>query len=116
MAPEIYFEGERDKLYTLIMADPDAPSRSDPKNRDYLHWMVVNVPGCRVNEGEEVVPYAGATPPPKTGPHRYTLLAFQQPGEIHDVAPKQKRSGFKVNKFVLEHHLGDPIAGNFFQV
>jgi hypothetical protein len=29
--------------------------------------MVVNVPGCRVNEGEEVVPYAGATPPPKTG-------------------------------------------------
>jgi large subunit ribosomal protein L35 len=32
-------------LYTLLMVDPDAPSRENPVKRSWLHWMVVNIPG-----------------------------------------------------------------------
>lgn len=31
-------------LTTLIMIDPDAPSRRDPFRGEVLHWLVVNIP------------------------------------------------------------------------
>eukprot|EP00257_Ricinus_communis_P019229 XP_015578156.1 protein MOTHER of FT and TFL1 [Ricinus communis] len=31
-------------LYTLVMVDPDAPSPSDPKWREWLHWIAVDIP------------------------------------------------------------------------
>nr|KJB57671.1 hypothetical protein B456_009G174600 [Gossypium raimondii] len=31
-------------LYTLVMVDPDAPSPSEPRLREWLHWIVVDVP------------------------------------------------------------------------
>lgn len=31
-------------LYTLCMTDPDAPSRQNPKYREWHHWLVVNIP------------------------------------------------------------------------
>lgn len=31
--------------YTLVMTDPDAPSRADPKFRQFRHWVVrVSIP------------------------------------------------------------------------
>ncbi|XP_042434228.1 protein FLOWERING LOCUS T-like isoform X2 [Zingiber officinale] len=33
-----------DNLYTLIMVDPDAPSPSEPALREYLHWLVTDIP------------------------------------------------------------------------
>ncbi|PKA58954.1 Protein heading date 3A [Apostasia shenzhenica] len=32
-------------FYTLVMTDPDAPSPSDPNLREYLHWLVTDIPG-----------------------------------------------------------------------
>ncbi|XP_059665637.1 protein VERNALIZATION 3-like isoform X3 [Cornus florida] len=31
-------------FYTLVMVDPDAPSPSDPNLREYLHWLVTDIP------------------------------------------------------------------------
>nr|XP_019707288.1 protein HEADING DATE 3A isoform X1 [Elaeis guineensis]XP_029121663.1 protein HEADING DATE 3A isoform X1 [Elaeis guineensis] len=31
--------------YTLVMVDPDAPNPSDPSLREYLHWLVTDIPG-----------------------------------------------------------------------
>nr|QLM02159.1 flowering locus T 2A_1 [Masdevallia coccinea] len=31
-------------FYTLVMVDPDAPSPSDPQLREYLHWLVTDIP------------------------------------------------------------------------
>lgn len=31
--------------YTLIMLDPDVPSRCDPCEREWHHWLVGNIPG-----------------------------------------------------------------------
>ncbi|KAH7549388.1 hypothetical protein JRO89_XS13G0023700 [Xanthoceras sorbifolium] len=43
--PKITLTGESDELYTLIMTDPDAPSPSEPSMREWIHWMVVDIPG-----------------------------------------------------------------------
>ncbi|EMS51853.1 hypothetical protein TRIUR3_03701 [Triticum urartu] len=31
-------------LYTLVMVDPDSPSPSNPTKREYLHWLVTDIP------------------------------------------------------------------------
>ncbi|XP_014758321.1 protein FLOWERING LOCUS T isoform X7 [Brachypodium distachyon] len=44
-APQVEIEGrDRTKLYTLVMVDPDAPSPSKPEYREYLHWLVTDIP------------------------------------------------------------------------
>ena len=32
--------------------DPDAPSRAKPSRREFLHWLVVNIPGNDIGQGE----------------------------------------------------------------
>lgn len=32
-------------IWAYLYADPDAPSRSDPQFREFIHWVVVNIPG-----------------------------------------------------------------------
>ncbi|KAG1327578.1 protein HEADING DATE 3A [Cocos nucifera] len=32
------------RLYTLVMVDPDAPSPSNATYREYLHWLVTDIP------------------------------------------------------------------------
>nr|GFA63171.1 FT like protein [Tanacetum cinerariifolium] len=31
-------------FHTLVMVDPDAPSPSNPNLREYLHWLVTDIP------------------------------------------------------------------------
>lgn len=33
-------EGGSETSYTLVMCDPDAPSRADPKYKEFRHWVV----------------------------------------------------------------------------
>ena len=58
----------------MLRADPDAPSRKDPKYREWRHWVVVNIPGGDVSKGEVCAEYVGAGPPKGTGLHRYVIL------------------------------------------
>ena len=44
----------------------------------YLHWMVINVPGAKVDQGETVTSYKGPAPKPGSGVHRYVILAYEQ--------------------------------------
>lgn len=53
--PEVTWEGEPDAYYTLLMVDPDAPSRSNPKNREFRHWLVTNIRGNDVQKGDEII-------------------------------------------------------------
>lgn len=65
------------KLYTVLLtgdffqsalADPDAPSREDPKFGPWRHYVRVNVLGKDFNSSGEVSsPYIGAKPPANTG-------------------------------------------------
>ncbi|RXH96622.1 hypothetical protein DVH24_009126 [Malus domestica] len=43
--PKITFTGHPGELYTLVMTDPDAPSPSEPSMREWVHWIVCDIPG-----------------------------------------------------------------------
>ncbi|KAL0355163.1 UNVERIFIED_CONTAM: protein MOTHER of FT and TFL1 [Sesamum radiatum] len=43
--PRVTITGHADELYTLVMTDPDAPSPSEPSMREWVHWIVTDIPG-----------------------------------------------------------------------
>ncbi|XP_076759629.1 protein D2 isoform X2 [Xylocopa sonorina] len=119
--PTVTWNGDANTFYTLCMTDPDAPSRKDPKFREWHHWLVGNIPGSDVSKGEVLSEYIGSGPPEGTGLHRYVFLLYKQPGKLtFDERRLTNRSGdhraqFSIRKFAQKYKLGDPIAGNMYQ-
>ncbi|XP_068152879.1 protein D2 [Drosophila tropicalis] len=119
--PCVEWNAEPDALYTLLLTDPDAPSRKDPKFREWHHWLVGNIPGNQVDKGNVLSAYVGAGPPQGSGLHRYVFLLFKQPRKLSFDEPRipktssSKREKFSTVKFVAKYKLDNPVAGNFFQ-
>ena len=119
--PEFSYKAKgSDKLYTLVMVDPDAPSRKEPKLREILHFMIANIPGTDVAKGDTLAEYIGSGPPQGTGLHRYIFLLYEQKARLQSNLriPKTSRVGrinFSIRKFAKENNLGEPIAANFYQ-
>jgi phosphatidylethanolamine-binding protein (PEBP) family uncharacterized protein len=42
-------------LFTLIMTDPDAPSPSEPSMREWVHWIVTDIPGSNVDTSQGIL-------------------------------------------------------------
>ncbi|KAH8276782.1 hypothetical protein KR026_000654 [Drosophila bipectinata] len=111
---------EGDSLYTLLMVDPDAPTRQDPKFREILHWAVVNIKGNDIATGFPLAAYIGSGPPEGTGLHRYIFLVYRQGNKIEEgqTIPNNVRAGrlnFSARQFAAKHGLGEPIAANYYQ-
>ena len=66
------------KLYTLVLTDLDAPSRQDPKNREWHHFLAVNMKGNDISSGTVLSDYVGSGPPKGTGLHCYIWLVYEQ--------------------------------------
>jgi hypothetical protein len=119
--PKLSWNADAHDFYTIVMNDPDAPSRADPKFREWHHWCVVNIPGADVSKGEVLSQYVGSGPPKGTKLHRYVFLLFKQSGKQQFTETHlTNRSGDgrgkqSVSKFATKNHLGDPVAGNFYQ-
>ncbi|CAA7394655.1 unnamed protein product [Spirodela intermedia] len=99
-------------LYTLIVADPDAPSPSNSTLREILHWLVVNIPRGNVTRGEELVPYVGPAPP--IGVHRYVFSLFRQKKPLKGVKVPTGRALFRTRRFAADNRLGLPVAALYF--
>ncbi|KAK3595327.1 hypothetical protein CHS0354_004482 [Potamilus streckersoni] len=122
--PTVEYQGEDGAYYTLIMLDPDAPSRMNPVSREWQHWLVTNIPGSDIKQGQENTEYVGAGPPKGTGLHRYVFLLYKQPqGKMKFKGlPKltnhsgMGRAGYNVQRFIATYGLeGNLVAGNFFK-
>lgn len=111
--PTVSIAGRHNDLFTLVMTDPDAPSPSEPNMREWVHWVVVNIPGgTDPSQGEEVVPYMGPRPP--VGIHRYVLVLFQQKAKLPPLAAPESRAGFNTRSFAACHDLRLPVATAYF--
>jgi len=103
------------------MTDPDAPSRQDPKFREWHHWLVGNIQGGNISKGDVLSAYVGSGPPEGTGLHRYVFLIYEQPKKLtFDEKRLTNTSGdhrgkFSIRNFAKKYHLGEPVAGNFYQ-
>ncbi|XP_078430757.1 protein HEADING DATE 3A-like [Wolffia australiana] len=99
-------------FYTLVLVDPDAPSPTSPTLREYLHWLVVDIPGTTTGEfGKELVSYE--SPAPAAGIHLLVFALFQQQGR-NTIRPPVSRHNFKTNEFSREYNLGLPDAALYF--
>ncbi|KAF2481108.1 phosphatidylethanolamine-binding protein [Neohortaea acidophila] len=109
---------------TLIITDPDAPSRDNPEWSEVCHWIVTfptsrapTEPNVEIaTEGEDVMPYKPPGPPPKTGKHRYVLVALaplNQTTETLALTPpgERKRWGYERERTGLRRWMGEMGLG-----
>jgi phosphatidylethanolamine-binding protein (PEBP) family uncharacterized protein len=100
------------KLYpirysTLIMYDPDAITPP------YLHFLVINIKNGEIRSGDVIISYAGPTPPPGSGPHRYIFEQLEQSSPFTFAQPE--RANFDISNFKKQHNLALK-ATKFFSV
>ncbi|PIN18565.1 Phosphatidylethanolamine binding protein [Handroanthus impetiginosus] len=96
---------------TLLMVDPDAPSRSAPTLREWLHWLVIDISkGSDASEGRELMPYIyGASATDQLS------SAFRQHGLMETVKRRPvERSLFNAGQFASENDVGLPAAALYF--
>ena len=74
--PIITYNGNFNKLYTIIMYDPNAV------NGNYIHFVNINIPNGNITNGQILLSYKGPNPPPKTKIHKYIFLLFEQKERI----------------------------------
>ncbi|KAJ1404648.1 Phosphatidylethanolamine-binding protein, partial [Sesbania bispinosa] len=94
-----------------VMVDADAPSPSNPVLREYLHWMVTDIPATTsASFGREVVFYE--SPQPSAGIHRLVMVLFKQLGRDTVFAPEW-RHNFNTRGFAENNNLA-PVAAVYF--
>ncbi|XP_031249339.1 protein HEADING DATE 3A-like [Pistacia vera] len=99
-------------FYSLVCLGPDAPSPSNPNLREYLHWLVTNIPGTTgATFGQEIVDYE--SPKPTVGIHRVIFVLFKQL-ERQTVYVPGWRQNFITRDFAELYNLGSPVAAVYF--
>ncbi|KAM6106804.1 phosphatidylethanolamine-binding protein 4 [Pterocles gutturalis] len=116
-----YPQAQKSKKYVLVLVDPDAPNRANPKNRYWRHWLVTDIPGAELRTGDikghVLTDYSRPTPPPRSGYHRYQLRLYEQPAhEAIALSPDEKVSlgAWAMESFVEQFRLGSPVASTQF--
>ncbi|UJR16399.1 hypothetical protein I4U23_003302 [Adineta vaga] len=115
--PKVEVENVDDKTYrTLIMVDPDAPSRDDAVKGPVLHWLVANFQDKDLKDGQTIYSYKGPAPPAGSGPHRYIFFLYQSIEKIpEDKIESEQRLRFPLQKYVTDNRLG-LLAATYFTV
>ena len=54
--PFVKWDADPNAFYTLLMTDPDAhmPDSDKSRNHEWLHWLIVNIPGNAVEQGTKI--------------------------------------------------------------
>ncbi|XP_034236995.1 protein D3-like isoform X2 [Thrips palmi] len=96
----VTWAAEEGAHYCLICTDFDPPGLEleDPRKNEVIHYMVGNVPGNALHDGEVLFEYIGAGARQGTGLHK----------------ERKGRLPFSSRIFACQFKLGRPVAGNFF--
>ncbi|XP_048186388.1 phosphatidylethanolamine-binding protein 4 isoform X2 [Perognathus longimembris pacificus] len=120
--PLVKFPGASEGAkYILVMVDPDAPSRLNPKARFWRHWLVADIKGSDIKkgrvQGQELTAYLPPNPPVDTGFHRYQFFLYHQEEKFIFLLPKENtsRGSWKMDSFVTRYQLKEPVASTQFK-
>lgn len=58
--PHVTWNAKKGSYYTLVFYNPDAPTHDNPWAREVRLWLVFNIPGNKVDEGDLVEEYVSA--------------------------------------------------------
>jgi phosphatidylethanolamine-binding protein len=124
MSTEAGTAGSKNKTFTLVLTDPDAKSRDNPKWSEMCHWILTNLTApvtldVTASKKGELVKYLPPTPPPKTGKHRYVFVLLEGKEE-QDLNPPKERKHWGYGK--VRHGVRDwaeenrlnVVGANFF--
>ena len=118
--PFLTWDSKPDTFYTLLMVDPDGPINKNIKDHCTIHWLVTNIDGDKVENGEEIVTYKHPLPPLGTLYHRYVFLLYKQNHfsdfsnlQIYQSEKVTKRGVFELEIFETKYKL-ELTALNFF--
>lgn len=130
--PTVHFAPERaalkpSDLLTLVVTDPDAPSRTEKKWSEFCHYVesdikISETEGGILENGKVLQSYVGPAPPPGTGPHRYVFLLYRQPvgvtaSKLTEIKGRPNwgygTPATGVEKWATENNL-EPLGANFF--
>ena len=115
----------KNSTFTLILTDPDAKSRDDPKWSEMCHWILTNLttptpepPPEPLKKAGELKGYKPPGPPPKTGAHRYVFVLLE--GDSSSIKAPNKRQHWGYGK--VRHGVRDwadendltVVGANFF--
>lgn len=132
---------DKDKLYCIIMTDPDAKDRIKHEYREWVHWVMINVSITENKNKTEfngkylfdtltnkddntVIEFKPSGPPSNTGLHRYVFLVYQQNDKIDinkcgqdkiTLKNKGNRAKWKAMTFAKNNKLDTLIAGSYYQ-
>lgn len=115
---ELFVNGvNQSALYCIMLSDIDAPASDDPTDREYLQWLLCNVPGTNlysgnITQGDTFVSYQA--PNPQKGVHRIVFTILEQFYGPIAYTPITNRANFALRTFTAQNMLGEPIAANFF--
>lgn len=89
-----------------------------------MHWLVVNIPGNKLSEGETLIEFVPSCPGQGSGVHRYTFVLYEQPTKVdftgekkldRSVEHRTLRRHFSIRRFAQKYFDGvGANAGNFF--
>lgn len=101
-------EIDDNSLYTLVMTDLDCPDLPNHGYRQYVNWIVPNIPisrgiGSLDASITEALPYIPPHPSPETPYHRYTFTLLRQPKSKEPLKPifPSKREDFDFRHFMI---------------
>ena len=94
----------KNSTFTLVLTDPDAKSRDNPKWSEMCHWILTNLttpipePASLLKVEGELKGYKPPGPPAKTGAHRYVFVLLE--GDSSDLTgPKERQHwGYRKNR------------------
>jgi hypothetical protein len=127
-APEISWPvSDPSIIYMVVGLDLDAPFPSFSVLGPALHWIQ---PGLTAGSDNKltsnepfVANYIGPAPPPKSAPHRYVFILFEQPNgfDTQKYAPAGgaplslwPRIRYDLDAWQKTAKLGEPLAVNYF--
>lgn len=87
-SPSVSFESDGNTLWTLALTSLDGHLTESDK--EYVHWLVANIPGDFVEKGDTIAEYLRPFPLKGTGFHRYVFVLYKQNGKVSYDVPKCK--------------------------
>lgn len=119
--PQVEWNALPNTYYTLVMTDPDCPSRKDRSLGEAHHWIVGNILGNDISSGDTIVDFIGSGPLEFSGLHRYSFFVYVQPnGRIEfnetpvSITNLRDRLSSITQAFADKYSLGNPTFGNMY--
>ncbi|CAK1540538.1 unnamed protein product [Leptosia nina] len=96
--PVVSYKSDADSLWTLVLTSLDG--HLTEHNKEYVHWLVANIPGGDVDKGDVMIDYLQPFPLKGTGYHRYAFVLYKQDNKISYELPKVLTSSLEGRTFV----------------